>query len=60
MGVPKGISKDVFKFFRVIERDFIAKEKSKPQGEELIKSIFSNPDYYAEYQRIKAKEVGNH
>ena len=60
MGVPKGCSKDVLKFFRSIDRDFIAQGKSKPQGEELFKLILTNPNYYAEYERIKSKEVRNH
>ena len=60
MGVPKGCSKDVLKFFRVIDREFINQGKSRLTGEELFKFIFANPNYYAEYQRIKSKEVRNH
>ena len=60
MGVPKGCPKDVLKFFRAIERDFIAQGKSMPQTEEMFKLILTNPDYHAEYQRIKSKEVRNH
>tara|TARA_Y100001968_G_scaffold279402_1_gene275322 strand:- start:43 stop:282 length:240 start_codon:yes stop_codon:yes gene_type:complete len=59
MGLPKGSSKDIFKFFREIDRDFIAQGKSRPTGEELFKFIYANDNYYAEYQRLKSKEVCN-
>ena len=59
-GIPKGISKELFMFFREIDRTFIAEGKTAPHRDELIKRIFSHPDYYADYKRIKEKEVGNH
>ena len=61
MSLPKGSSKDVFKFLRFIDRDLIAQGKTVPQGEgEMFKLILTNPAYYAEYARIKGKEVRNH
>ena len=57
--VPSGMSKDVFKFFRWIDRDLITKGMTLPHGEEMSQFIITNPHYYAEYKRIASKEVRN-
>ena len=57
--IPNGMSKDVFKFFRWLDRDLITKGIALPQGEEMTRFIITNPHYYDEYKRIKSKEVRN-